>query len=115
MKTLLVAKPGWQTTEFWLAFVPMVLVVLTMLGVDVTSEDVSGWIYAAAGLISGGYALGRSVVKAFRANNANTVVVSKNSTRVGRDVHGETIFSELAPTPAAAPPAVAPKKVTTDV
>lgn len=97
MKTYLVTKPGWQTTEFWLALVPLMLIVLGVLGVDVAPEEVSGWVYAAAGVVAGAYALGRSIVKAFRASNPNVIIIDPKSQK------------KMGPARSSA------KKVTTDV
>lgn len=72
------AKPGWKTSEFWLAIVAIAAVTalphadqaVGAAGDRLAQHGVAGAI--AAGAIAGAYAVGRSLVKALAAKAALT-------------------------------------------
>lgn len=66
LSSVLDFKKGYKTTEFWLALVPAVVIVLALFGVDVTPDEISNVIVAVAGGVSAAYSLGRSILKGKR-------------------------------------------------
>lgn len=57
-------KPAWLTTEFWLTVIPSVLfLVKAFTGHDTSGVDVNGLALLAVALLSGMYAIGRSITK----------------------------------------------------